>query len=109
MSINKIKQLLQNDLSIAGKATKSPWHTKGKDLVICHKGEPIMSFSYCYPNNNEFIAHSRNVFESRVKALEIAIRDMDSISRNGCCEPCQEAKLWVLNSLKEIAKELGIE
>lgn len=88
--IDKIKQLLKQDLEIAGRATPGPWqagYDDGSGDTTIHA--PTISTILAETNpgcgccqgdptdadiaNTKLIAHSRTVFESRVKALEIAI------------------------------------
>jgi len=37
--------------------------------------------------------------------LEVALKYLTSISKNGCCDNCQEAKLVALEALAQLTKE----
>ncbi len=62
---------------------------------------------YCISKENaETIAEAHNQLPAVLAALDLAIETLGSISRNSCCEQCQEAKKVALSGLARI-RELG--
>lgn len=131
--VTKIKQALQADIEISENATDAPWRTHDDWLMWEKKAEPqslvqigSMSQSCLTQSENEdnakFIVHARNFLESRVRALEVALRlieEVDRITRTPefigvfqiakihGCEYVGE-QFYIEKALSEIARLLGV-
>lgn len=49
-----------------------------------------------------------NTYDNSMIALEKAVEDLESISKNSCCNQCQQAKLVANSTLSNIKKLLGV-
>ena len=121
--INKIKEKLKEDLSIAQRATPGPWCRGAKEHGITHlvqvgtskwsnEAFVVINDDEASNHNMEFIAHSRNEFEKYIKAVEIAVEVLEHDFR--CSLPAtafpkhEKPKCPACVALSEIAHELGV-
>jgi hypothetical protein len=110
--IDSLKQLLKKDLEILGAATLEPWKDVTIGILTGEKARAIGPLTDLIKaaGDRDFIAHSRNNFESRIKALEIAVTLLNQMHNathgmashdpkqcNACC------------AVSEIARCLGVE
>lgn len=101
--MDKLRAKLAEDLLLAQNATKGPWFdvehpvepgylVENKDIVLARDAQE---------QNAQFIAHSRNVFESRVCSLMLAREALEYFANEMKYEKASVA-------LATIAKELGV-
>lgn len=50
----------------------------------------------------KFLSTTSNRIEELEKCFAVAVQALESISKNGCCGTCQEAKLVALSALREL-------
>jgi hypothetical protein len=54
--------------------------------------------------NAELYAHATEDIKTLLKAVDVLTEALESISKNGCCETCQEARLVALRALANLEK-----
>lgn len=114
--ISKIQSLLQQDLEICAKATEGPWNAqdytgepKGYLGVAAPAIETFLiapELKTLMPDDARFIAHSRNSFESRSKALAVAVGFITKLERE---YGDRAIGLLAREYRIEIAKLVGVE
>lgn len=119
--IDKILSQLDEDLRVEEKATNGLWRfiLESPSVGFLHCNNQIIGEGL-YIYNGEFIAHSRNVFKSRIDALKIALGALNHIvksyERGSCCDEAflnEKMDIHLVEvsefAIKEIAQCLGVE
>lgn len=96
----------QRDWVIPKESPFEVWTTPQDNLIGTFSPRDDYSFgkSSCW-NNINFVVSAANHSAQIARDLLVCLETLESISKNSCCDRCQEAKLIAVSALNKIGGE----